>query len=141
MAYRSVRVRSRPWNAFLAICLGVFPLIFVGAPVGVGVWSVLWVLAVLAVTAIVVWRALRIGAEAGANGILIKNLGRDYRIDWGDIAEMTVALGGNIAGAAKTIRIRRLDGSSVVAKGASSYSRAKVERWRAELAAFSPKPG
>jgi hypothetical protein len=138
MAGRSVTVRNPSMLGCLAVCLGIFPLIFAGAPVGTGVSRALWVLLVLACTAAVVTRVLRMGVVANREEVLVRNLGRTYYLRWETIQEITGGKNNNVTGAANSVAIRRVDGSTVVARGASSYSRAKVERWRDLLRSAGP---
>ena len=121
-----------------AICLGLFPLVFAGAPVGTGVWRALWVVAVLACTALVVRRVLRMSVVANGEEVLVKNLGRDYHLRWENIQAISGGKNDNITGRANSVFIRRVDGSTVVARGASSYSTAKVELWRDLLRSADP---
>jgi len=44
----------------------------------------------------------------------------------------------NVTGLATTLYVRRQGGADVVARIASSYSRAKVERWRDEILSVRP---
>jgi hypothetical protein len=122
-------------NVCLAAFLGLMVLVPIAAPVGTGLVRAGWVLVTTAAGALVLWRALRMGVIAYPDRIVVRNLGRDYSIDWADIAEIQAGRSDNITGAAKTIRVRRSDGTSVIARAASSYSASKVERWRDELLA------
>jgi hypothetical protein len=72
---------------------------------------------------------------AGPSGLVVHNFGRNYRLPWSEVAAIEAARSDNITGAATTIMIRRTDGSRLVGRGASSYSRRAVERWRDELVA------
>lgn len=132
-----VTVRNRAANAVLAGSVAAVGVSVAAVPVGPGLWRVPWVAVALVATAVAVRRGLRMGVVADADGVLVRNLGRDFRVEWDDIAEISAGDGDNITGAAKTILVKRTDGSLLVGRGASSYSRAKVQRWRDELAAAS----
>ena len=67
-------VGNRLLNGGTAIGFGIFVFAFAGAPVGVGLWNALWVVMVLAALVAVLWRTLRMGVIADADGVLIKNL-------------------------------------------------------------------
>ena len=75
---------------------------------------------------------------ANSEEVLVKNLGRDYHLRWENIRAIAGGRNDNITGRANSVFIQRLDGSTVVARGASSYSTAKVERWRDPLRSADP---
>jgi hypothetical protein len=54
------------------------------------------------------------------------------------VAEIEAAASNNITGAVSCVKIHRTDGSALVGRGASSYSRRKVETWRDELLSVRP---
>ena len=132
------RVRSRAMNAVLAACLGLMALLVVVAPVGSGAVRLAWVVVTSLGCALLVRRALRMAVIANDDGIVVRNLGRDYVIGWDRIAEIRAGRSDNVTGAAKTIYISCADGSQIAARAASSYSSAKVNRWRDELNALAP---
>ena len=130
-------VRSR-MNFLLGVFGGVFPLILAAAPIGSGLWRVAWLTPTLGLTALVLVRAVRMGVTANDQGLVVRNLGRDYHLRWTDIDEIEAGRSNNISGGVTTINIRRSDGSVLVGRGASSYSRSKVEGWRDQLGSVRP---
>jgi hypothetical protein len=135
----AVTVRGRS-NILMGIFAAVFPLILAAVPLGSGLVRAVWVSAWFAVIVLVVVRSARMGVSAGPDGLLIRNFGRDYRVPRQDIASIEATRSDNVSGAVTSIVIRRADGSSLVARGASSYSRRAVERWRDDLAAVTATP-
>jgi hypothetical protein len=57
---------------------------------------------------------------------------------WDDVAAIGAGPSDNVTGVVTTIVIQRTDGTKLVGRGASSYSRRAVERWRDELDAVHP---
>src|SRR5262249_9166718 len=134
-----VTVRAR--STFLVgVFLGAFPFIMVGAPVGSGVVRAAWALSWLAATCLVFMAGRRMRVTGNCEGVVVHKLGRDYRVRWDEVASIEVARSDNITGAVTTIAIRRTDGSRLIGRGASSYSRRAVERWRDHLVAARPLP-
>lgn len=131
----TVRAKST-W--LLAVFGGLFPLIGASTPVGRGLVRAAWVLLWLGVLALFVLRVARMGVSAGSSGLVVRNLGRDYRLPWRDVVSIDAGRSNNVSGAVTTLVIRRANGSSVVGRGASAYSRQAVERWRDELLAVRP---
>ena len=127
-------VRSRS-NILIGVCFGVFPLILASAPVGSGLVRGLWVLFWLSVLVLAIVRAARMSVKANPSGLTVRNFGRDYSVPWRDVAWIEAGRSDNVTGAVTTIVIRRLDGSTLIGWGASSYSQGAVERWRDELLA------
>jgi hypothetical protein len=127
-----VTVRGRS-NILAGIFIAVVPLILASAPVGTGLVRVAWALPILGVIPLVIVRSARMGVTAGPLGLIVRNLGRDYHVPWDDVAAIEAGASDNVTGLVTTIVIRRTDGRNVVARGASSYSRRAVERWRDEL--------
>jgi hypothetical protein len=128
----TVRGRS---NILGGVAVAIFPLILVSAPVGTGLTRGVWVQFWLGVIALVIVRAARMSVRAGPSGLVVRNFGRDYRVPWSDVTAIEAARSDNITGAVTTILIRRADGSKLIGRGASSYSRRAVERWRDQLVA------
>ncbi len=122
----------------LAVFGGLFPLIAASAPVSGGLVRATWVLLWLGVLALLVVRVTRMGVTAGPSGLVVRNLVRDYRLAWRDIVSIDAGKSNNVSGAVTALVIRRADGSSVIGRGASAYSRKAVERWRDELRAVRP---
>jgi hypothetical protein len=85
-------------------------------------------------------RASRMSVSADQSGLVVRNFGRDYQMSWEDVAFLEARRSDNVTGAVTTIVIRRNDGSKVVERGSSSYSRRAVQRWRDELVAMRPDP-
>lgn len=127
-------VRSRS-NILAGLFLAVFPLIAASAPVGSGLVRGAWVLVWLSVLALVIVRAARMSVSASPSGLAVRNLASDHFVLWRDVASIEAARSDNMTGVVTTIVIRRLDGSTLTGRGASSYSRRAVERWRDELTA------
>ena len=128
-----VTVRARS-TVLLGVCAGVFPLIVAAAPVGSGAVRVLWVLFWLGIVVVVIVRAARMSVSAGPSGLRVRNFGRDYLVPWSDVASIEAGRSDNVTGAVTTIVIHRVDGSRLIGRGASAYSRGAVERWRDDLA-------
>jgi hypothetical protein len=124
-------------NVLIGVFGGAFPLIAACAPVGSGVVRAMWVLVWLAAIVMLFVRALGMGVSATTSGLTVHNLGRDYFISWREVASIDAGRSDNISGAVTTITIRRSDGSSLIARGASSYSRRAVEH----CATSSSPPG
>lgn len=133
-------VRSRS-NILMGVCIGVFPLILASAPVGSGFGRGLWVLSWLSVLVLAIVRAARMGVSASTSGLTVRNFGRDYLLPWSDVASIEAGRSDNVTGFVTTIVIRRLDGSTLIGRGASAYSRGAVERWRDELLAVREGQG
>lgn len=127
-------VRSRP-NILMGVCIGVFPFILASAPVGSGFGRGLWVLSWLSVLVLAIVRAARMSVSASTSGLTVRNFGRDYLLSWSDVASIEAGRSDNVTRSVTTIVIRRLDGSVLIGRGASAYSRGAVERWRDELLA------
>jgi len=128
----TVRGRS---NILAGIFIAIFPLILAAAPVGAGVTRLLWVLLWLGAVALVIVRGARMSVTASGSGLVVRNFGRDYRLPWKEVTAIDAERSDNITGAVTTIVIRCADGSRLIGRGASSYSRRAVERWRDELLA------
>jgi hypothetical protein len=127
-----VTVRGRS-NIVMGVPIAVFPLILAAAPVGTGLVRAAWVLPMLGLIALVIARSARMGVSAGPTGLVVRNFGRDYQVPWDDVAAIDAGPSDNVTGVVTTIVIRRTDGTKLVGRGASSYSRRAVERWRDEL--------
>lgn len=80
-------------------------------------------------------RAARMSVSAGPSGLVVRNFGRDYVLPWSDVAAIDAERSDNVTQAVTAIVIRRSDGSKLIGRGASSYSRAAAERWRDDLVA------
>jgi hypothetical protein len=122
-------------NVLMGVSVSVFPVILASTPLGSGIVRAVWVLLMLGLVALGFWRAARMGVSAGPPGLAIRNFGRDYEVPWAEVAAIDASQSDNITGAATTIVIRRADGTKLVGRGASSFSRRAVERWRDELVA------
>jgi hypothetical protein len=120
----------------MGLAISVFPLVLAGAPVGTGLARALWALLMLGLVALVIARSARMGVSAGPTGLVVRNFGRDYHVPWNDVAAIDAGPSDNVTGMVTTIVIRRTDGANLVSRGASSYSRRAVERWRDELDAM-----
>jgi hypothetical protein len=132
---RTARGKS---NVLIGVFGGVFPLILAAAPVGSGPVRITWVLLWLGALVLMFIRASRMGVTANASGLVVRNFGRDYTLRWDEVSSVEAGESDNVSGAVTTIVIRRSDGSTVIGRGASSYSRRTVERWRDELASMRP---
>jgi hypothetical protein len=121
----------------MGLAIAVFPLIVAAAPIGTGLARAAWVLAMLALAAFVIARSARMGVSAGPTGLVVRNFGRDYQVPWEDVAAIDAGPSDNVTGMVTTIVVRRTDGTKLVGRGASSYSRLAVERWRDELDAVN----
>lgn len=117
----------------MAVLIAVFPLILAAAPIGTGLVRVAWVLPMLGLIALVIVRSARMGVSAGPAGLVVRNIGRDYQVPWDDVAAIDAGPSDDVTGVVTTIVIRRTDGTKLVGRGASSYSRRAVERSRDEL--------
>jgi hypothetical protein len=117
----------------MGLAVSVFPLVLAAAPVVSGLTRAAWALPMLGLVALAIARSARMGVSAGPTGLVVRNFGRDYRVPWSDVAAIDAGPSDNVTGMVTTIVIRRTDGARVVARGASSYSRRAVERWRDEL--------
>jgi hypothetical protein len=117
----------------VGVVFAIFPLILAAAPVGTGLARAAWVLAMLGLVAFVIARSARMGVSAGPTSLVVRNFGRDYQLPWEDVAGIDAGPSDNVTGLVTTIVIRRTDGTKLVGRGASSYSRPAVERWRDEL--------
>jgi hypothetical protein len=116
----------------------LFELIFASMPVGSGAVRGAWLLFVLAVFGVPLVRIGRMSVTADGTGVVVRNLGRDYRLAWSEIGSIELAKSNNASGAVSCLEVCRRDGSAVVARAASSYSRPKVEAWRLDLLAQRP---
>ena len=116
----------------MAVLIAVFPLVLAAAPIGTGLVRVAWVLPMLGLIALVIVRSARMGVSAGPAGLVVRNIGRDYQVPWDDVAAIDAGPS-DVTGVVTTIVIRRTDDRKLVGRGASSYSRRAVERWRDEL--------
>ncbi len=125
----------------MGVCIGAFPLILASAPMGSGFGRALWVLVWLGVLVLGIVRAARMSVSASASGLTVRNFGRDYSVPWSDIASIEAGRSDNVTGAVTTIVIRRRSGSTMIGRGASSYSRGAVERWRDQLLAVRDGQG
>jgi hypothetical protein len=121
----------------MGLAIAVFPLIVAAAPIGTGLARAAWVLAMLALAAFVIARSARMGVSAGPTGLVVRNFGRDYQVPWEDVAAIDAGPSDNVTGMVTTIVVRRTDGTKLAGRGASSYSRLAVERWRDELDAVN----
>jgi hypothetical protein len=134
-----VKVSNRA-NFFTGVFIGGFPLILAAGSAQLGgVLGALLVVFFLGLFVLALVRASRMAVVANEQGLIIRNLGRDYQLPWAAVSGVEAGRSDNITGAVTTLFVRRADGSSVVGRGASSYSRAKVERWRD--AVLSARPG
>jgi hypothetical protein len=127
-----VTVRGRS-NFLIGLSIGLMLLVFAAIPIGSTAIRAAWVVLMFCFIALVNIRALRMGVTARPGGLEVRNLGRDYLIRWNELAMIEAARSDNITGFVTTIVIHRVDGTALVARGASSYSRRAVERWRDEL--------
>ena len=132
---QGVTVRGRS-NALVGVGVAPFALILVAAPVGSGLVRVAWVLLILGLVALAFVRSARMGVTADPEGLVVRNFVSDRQVPWDEVAAIDADLGDNVTGMVMTIVIRRTDDTKLVARGASSYSRRAVERWRAELHAM-----
>lgn len=117
----------------MGVFIAVFPLILAAAPIGTGLVRAAWVLPMLGLVALVIARSARMGVSAGPTGLVVRNFGRDYQMACVDVAAIDAGPSDNVTGMVTTIVIRRTDGTKLVGRRASSYSRRAVERWRDEL--------
>ena len=137
---QTATVRSRS-TILVAPCIAVFPLILASAPVGAGFARGIWVLLWLGVLVLAVVRVARMSVSANPSGLTVRNLARDHFVPWNNVDSIEAGRSDNITGAVTTIIIRRMDGSIVVGRAASSYSREAVERWRNQLLAVRDGQG
>ena len=119
----------------MGVFIAVFPLILAVAPVGSGIVRALWAAFWLGVGAFAIGRAAQMSVTADASGLVVRNFGRHYSVPWRDVASIDAGGSDNVSGAVTTIVIRRADGSTLIGRGASSYSQRAVERWRDALVA------
>jgi hypothetical protein len=117
----------------MGFAIAIFPLLLAAAPIGTGLGRAAWALAMLVLVSFVIARSARMGVSAGPTGLVVRNFGRDYQVRWEDVAAIIAGSSDNVTGMVTTIVVRRTDGTKVVGRGASSYSRRAVERWRDEL--------
>jgi hypothetical protein len=122
----------------MGVFIAALPLILAAAPIGTGLVRAAWVLPMLGLVALVIARSARMGVSAGPTGLVVRNFGRDYQVPWDDVAAIGAGPSDNVTGVVTTIVIQRTDGTMLVGRGASSYSRRAVERWRDELDAVHP---
>jgi hypothetical protein len=66
----------------------------------------------------------------------VRGLARTHRLSWDDIASVN----GAVTGAGRCVTIALADGRTVVARGCSSYSIAKLERIARAIADLRPTP-
>jgi hypothetical protein len=132
------RVVVRGSSALMGLPVLVFGLIFASMPVGSGAVRGAWLLAVTVAFGLLLIRIGRMAITADEHGVVVRNLGRDYRFAWEEVGAIELAKSNNVSGAVSCLEVARCDGSAVVARAASSYSRSKVEEWRADLLAQRP---
>jgi hypothetical protein len=132
-----VTVRGRS-NFLIGLFIGLMLLVFAAIPIGSTAIRAAWVVLMFGLIALVNIRAVRMGVTARPGGLEVRNLGRDYLIRWNELTMIEAARSDNITGFVTTIVIHRVDGTALVARGASSYSRRAVERWRDELVSAWP---
>lgn len=128
------KVRGRS-NVLAGLFLATFPLIVASAPVGAGGLRALWTTFWISVVVVLIVRSIRMSVSAHPFGLVVRNLGRDYRVPWTDVAAIEAGRSDNVTGAVTTIVIQRHDGTALIGRGASSYSRRTVENWRDALVA------
>lgn len=121
------------WNLVLIAGIGVFPLIVAAAPIASGVIRAAWVVFWIGIFTLVAIRVARFSVIANESGLTVRNLGRDCAIPWTDVASIEAGRSDNVTGAVTTIVVQRVDGTKLVARAASAYSRRKVEEWRDQL--------
>lgn len=134
---RQVTVTSAQ-RFLIGVCVAAFPFILACAPVGTGLVRAAWVAVFLGVTAFVFARAARMKVIASESSVVVQNLGRDYVIPWTDVVSVDAGASNNASGLVTTLFVRRQRGRDVCARIASSYSSAKVERWREAILSTRP---
>jgi hypothetical protein len=136
----SRRKAANAANVLIGVVLGAFALIGAGAGANLGGPAGLAIgLASIGLWAWIFVRSARMAVLADAEGITVRNLGRTYEMPWETVSSVEVGGSDNVTGAVSTLKVRRIDGSTVVGRGASSYSRRKVEGWRDLV--LSARPG
>lgn len=73
-------------------------------------------------------RVPRIGLVATSREVIVRNVGRTYRVERDDLVTIRVGDGGHTTGLTSALIVERRKGKPIKATGTASYSRAKVER-------------
>ena len=131
-------IRNGGSLACLSGCLSLFGLVFASYGTDHGLVGALWAVVALGLTGLLIRRALRMGLSADRNGVVIHNLGRDYRLHWSEVAELTAGPTNNISGAVTGLYVTPSVGKQIVARGTSSYSSRKVKRWLDQVRTVMP---
>ena len=129
---QEVTVRSRS-TVLIGVFIAASLLILAAAPAGSGVLRALWALFWIGLSAFAIVRAARMSVTANSSGLVVRNFGRQYRVPWSDVNSIEAGRSDNLSGFVTTIVIRRRNGSTLIGRAASSYSRHAVERWRDDL--------
>ena len=125
----SVHVSNRAGKvAYLAI--GILGVLFGAATLaGGGVpEGLVFTLLVGAPSLLVVARVPRIGLTSSEQEVVVRNLGRTYRVSRDELTTIRVGDGSHSTGATSALIVERENAESITAMGTASYSRAKVER-------------
>jgi hypothetical protein len=135
-----VKVSNRAGSTFFGLLVSVYPLLFaaIASKRVDGVLGALLVVFFLGLMGLAIGRGTRMAVVADSQGLTVRNFGRDYKVPWSCVESIDAARSNNITGAVTTIYVRRKNGKALVGRGASSYSRAKVERWAASLRTIQP---
>ena len=134
----SVRVANRS-NILIGAFVGLVALVAAGGAATLGgVLGAVLVAVCLGVFVLALFRGARMAVLADIHGITVRNFGRDYRVPWSAVATVDSAPSDNVTRAVTTLYIRKTDGSTIVGRGASAYSKSRVERWRELILATRP---
>jgi len=122
------------------IPLALFAVVAVSAPMPNALIKAAWLIAAFAFFGWLGRRIWRAGVQSDLNGIIVRNIGRSYIIPWHEVEELSVERSNNVSGLVKCVVVHRRDGTGVIARAASSYSRSRVETWREQLETPRPRP-
>jgi PH (Pleckstrin Homology) domain-containing protein len=134
------RVGNRWANAVLAAVLAVFGLVSASGAASATVPAVVkaGLLLVTAAFVVLAARALRSGASSDGTGLRIRGFLTTRRVPWADVAAVSPVSSGNATGSASCVGIALRSGTTIRARGAASYSRAKVQRFCDSLLSQAP---
>ncbi len=122
----------------VVVPLLVFALIAVSASIPNPMLHALWLAVAVGFFGFLFVRTWRAGVTANRCGVEIRNIGRTVVLPWADVRSISVVKSNNVTGMVRCVVVHREDGTGVIARAASSYSRNKVEGWTAKLEAARP---
>lgn len=125
----SVHVSNRAGKvAYLA--MGILGVLFGAATLaGGGVpEGLVFALLVGVPSLLVVARVPRIGLTSSEQEVVVRNVGRTYRVSRDELTTIQVGDGSHSTGATSALIVERENAKPITAMGTASYSRARVER-------------